>query len=84
MGPGGGEGGERYREPGRDMVGVWGGTCNSEGGQASPISAVGDDLGEAGLADKDRGGCREKVVRRQSLDSVPEAVHACECSVCQG
>jgi len=50
LGPEGGEGGEGWWESGRGRVGVRGGADDSEGGQASPTSAVGDSRRQAGLA----------------------------------
>jgi len=79
--PEGGEGGEGLWESGRGRVGAWGGAGNSEGGAASPISAVGDHGREASLTRQDGGGGGEEVVRGPSLDHVPEAVHASERSV---
>jgi len=49
LGPKGGEGEEGLWESGRGRVGVWGGAGNSEGGEVSLVSAVGDDGGEASL-----------------------------------
>jgi len=84
LGPKGGEGGEGLWESGRGRVGVRGGAGNSEGGKASPVSAVGDNGGEAGLTGQDRGGGGGEVVRGPSLNPVPEAVHAPERSVVWG
>jgi len=84
LGPKGGEGGEGLRESGRARDGARGGAGNSEGGKASPVSAVGDDGGEAGLAREDGGGGGNELVRSPSLDPVPEAVHASERSVVRG
>ena len=72
------EGGEGWWEPGRGRVRVWGGAGHPEGGQASSVSAVWDDRGEAVLSGQEGGGGRKKVVRCPSLDSMPEAVHAPE------
>ena len=72
------------RESGRGRVGIRGGAGNSEGGEAPLVSAVGDNAGEAGLMGQDGGGSGEEVVRGPSLDAVPEAVHASECSVVWG
>jgi len=74
------------------MVGAWprqgwrmgGGPGNSEGGQVSSLSAVGDDRRKAGLTGQNGGGGGEEVVRRPSLDPVPEAIHAPQRSVCRG
>ena len=72
-------------------MGVWqrlgwrtGGAGNPEGGQASSVSAVGDDRGEAGLAVQDGARGRERIIGCPSLDSVPEAVHAPEHGVVRG
>jgi len=48
------------------------------------VSAIGDNRGEACFPGQDGGGGGEDVVRRASLDSVPEAVHASERSVVWG
>jgi len=61
-----------------------GGAGNSESGEASSVSAVGDNGREAGLSGQDGGGGGEKIVRGPSLDPVPEAVHASERSVVRG
>jgi len=71
-------------ESGRGRVGVRGGPGNSGIGEASSVSAVGDNGGEAGLSEQDGGGGGEEVVCGPSLDPVPEAVHASECSVVRG
>ena len=84
LGSGGGEGGDRLRDSGRGWVGVRGGADDSEGGQAPFVSAIGDNGGEACFPEQDGGGGREEVVRRPSLDSVPESVHASEPSVVRG
>ena len=68
----------------RGRVGAWGGAGNSEGGEESPVSAVGDNGREADLSGQDGGRGAEKVVRGPSLDPVPEAVHASERSVVRG
>jgi len=81
LGPKGREGGEGRREPSRGRVRVWGGAGHPEGGQSSTVPAVGDHWVEAGFAGQDRGGGGVEVVRRPSLDSVPEAIHAPERSV---
>jgi len=81
VGPEGGEGGEGLWESGRGRVGTWGCAGNSEGGEASPVSAVGDNGMEASLTGQDGGRGVEEVVRGPSLDPVPEAVHASERSV---
>jgi len=69
-------------------VGVWlrpgwqlGGAGDSEGGEASPVFAVGDNGREASLTGQGGDGGGEEVVRGPSLDPVPETVHASECSV---
>jgi len=49
LGSEGGEGGEGLWESGRGQIGIGGGAGDSEGGQAPPVSAVGDNGGEAGL-----------------------------------
>jgi len=84
LGPKGGEGGEGLWESGRGRVGVQGGAGNSEGGDPSPVPAVGDNGGEACLTGQDGGGGGKNVVRGPSLDPVPEAVHASERSVVWG
>ena len=84
LGPEGGQGGEGLWESGRGRIGARGGAGNSEGGEASPVSAVGDNGGEAGLTGQDRGGGGKEVVCGPSLDPVPEAVHVSERSVVRG
>jgi len=84
LGPKGREGGEGLWESGRGRAGVQGGAGHPEGGKAPPVSAVGDDGGEAGFPGKDGGGGGEEVVRGPSLDPVPEAVHASERGVVWG
>ena len=61
-----------------------GGAGDPEGSEAPSVSAVGSDGGEAGLPGQDgrRGGV--KIVRRPSLDSVPEAIHPSERSLIRG
>jgi len=81
LGPEGGEGGEGPWEPGCGGVGVWRGAGDPEGGQASLVSAVQDDWGEAGLAGQDGSGGGKEALCRPSLDSIPESVHAPEGSV---
>jgi len=61
-----------------------GGAGNSEGGEAPLVTAVGDNGGEAGLTGQDGGGGGEEVVSGPSLDPVPEAFHASECSIAWG
>ena len=72
-------------------MGVWprpgwrsGGAGDPEGSKAPSVSAVGGNRGEAGLPGQDGGGGGEKVVRRPSLDPVPEAIHASERSLVWG
>jgi len=84
LGPKGGERGERWRESCRRRVRVWGGAGYPKGGQSPSVPAVRDNRGEAGLAAQNGGGGGVEVVRRPSLDSVPEAVHASERGVCRG
>jgi len=81
VGPEGAEGGEGLWESGRGRVGVRGGAGNSESGEASSVSAVGDNGGEAGLSAQDGGRGGEEVVRGPSLDPVAKAVDASERSV---
>ena len=81
LGPEGGNGGEGLWESGRGRVGAWGGAGKSEGGEASPVSVVGDNGRESSLTKQDGGGRGEKVVRGPSQDPVPETVHASEGSV---
>jgi len=82
--PKGGEGGEGLWESGRGRASVRGGAGNSEGSKAPPVSAVGDNGGEAGLSGKDGCGGGQEVVRGPSLDPVPEAVPASEHGVVWG
>ena len=84
LGSKGGEGRERLWEPGRGQVGIWWGAGNPEGGEASSLSAVGSDGGEAGLPGQAGGRGGIKIVRRPSLDSVPEAVHPSERDIIWG
>jgi len=84
LGPKGREGGEGLWESGRGRAGVRGGAGHPEGRKAPPVSAVGDDGGEAGLPRKDAGGGGEEVVHGASLDPVPEAVHASERGIVWG
>jgi len=84
LGPKGREGGEGLWESGRGQAGVRGGAGHPEGSEAPPVSAVGDDGGEAGFPGKDGGGGGEEVVCGPSLDPVPEAVHASERGVVWG
>jgi len=65
-------------------VGARGGAGYPESDEASPVFAVGDNEGEAGLSGQDGGGAGEEVVRAPYLDPVPEAVHASERSVVRG
>ena len=67
LSPEGGEGGEGLWESGRGQVGVRGGAGNSEGSKVPPVSAVGDNGGEAGLPGTDGGGGTEEVVCGPSL-----------------
>ena len=84
LGPEGGEGGEGLWESGRGRVGVRGGAGNSEGSKAPPVSAVGDNGGEAGLSGQDGGGGGDEVIHGPCLDPVPEAVHASDRTVVWG
>jgi len=84
LSPKGGEGGEGCRAPCRSRVRVWGGAGYPAGGQSPSVSTVRDDRGEAGLAGQDRGGGREEIIRRPSLDPAPEAVHPSERDVGRG
>jgi len=71
-------------ESGRGRVAVWWGAGDREGGEASSVSPVGSDEGEAGLPGQDGGRGEVKIIRRPYLDSVPEAVHPSERSVIWG
>ena len=84
LGSKGGEGGERLWESGRGWLGIQGGAGDPEGGEAPSVSAVGSDRREVGLPGQDGGRGGVKIVRRPSLDSVPEAVHASERGVVWG
>jgi len=84
LGSKGGEGGERLWESGRGWLGIQGGAGDPEGGEAPSVSAVGSDRREVGLPGQDGGRGGVKIVRRPSLDSVPEAVHPSERSVIWG
>ena len=62
----GGEGGEGLWESSRGWIRARGGAGNPEGGQASPVPAVGGDGGEAGLAGKNGGGRGVEAIRPKS------------------